>query len=170
MRTWVDKMGAKLLGKKFGKLKVLGFAYSDGGAQYWDCKCDCGSVTQVRSGNLLAGNSTRCRVCGRTGGGHTTHGHVKGGQQTREYMTWNGFRQAVNCKTSTGYPYIGAKGIKYAKSWDSFSKFLADMGPKPDDTIFARLDTDGDYNKRNCVWMPRKEYKHRLAIYMNHCK
>ncbi len=52
-----------LVGKKFGKLSVLGFSHKTSKHSYWLCKCDCGKEKTIRSGNLT-GNHTKSCGCG----------------------------------------------------------------------------------------------------------
>ena len=51
----------KLKNKRFGRWFVLGFVKTDGqrGA-IWRCKCDCGTIRNVRGGSLMAGRSKSC--------------------------------------------------------------------------------------------------------------
>lgn len=55
-----------IVGKRFGKLKVIGVSpdRTKGGDIKYICKCDCGNYTEVIGYNLRAGNSTSCG-CGR---------------------------------------------------------------------------------------------------------
>jgi hypothetical protein len=48
-----------LTGKKFGLLKVTGFAFIKGHA-YWHCRCRCGSEKDIRQDTLLAGVTVSC--------------------------------------------------------------------------------------------------------------
>lgn len=41
-----------LIGKKYGKLTVIDFAYNKNHANYWKCKCECGNTTIVSTGNI----------------------------------------------------------------------------------------------------------------------
>jgi hypothetical protein len=58
-----------LTGKRFGKWKVLGYAwtkrYPDGRNQHakWRCRCDCGNVALVWGYRMRRGASTRCMEC-----------------------------------------------------------------------------------------------------------
>ena len=52
-----------LTGQRFGKLVVIGFRGMFGRPRKrpaWTCKCDCGRKHIVRSGPLLAGETTSC--------------------------------------------------------------------------------------------------------------
>lgn len=60
MRKLID-----LSGKKFGMLTALAYQRQNN-KTFWTCKCDCGSVTTVRSSNLIS-LSTRSCGCYRSG-------------------------------------------------------------------------------------------------------
>lgn len=53
-----------LTGQRFGKLLVLERDLSKtGGAAYWICQCDCGTIKSIRGGNLTT-NTKPTRSCG----------------------------------------------------------------------------------------------------------
>ena len=82
-----------LLGRRFGKLTVISIAENKNGRTMWKCRCDCGKIKEVETGNLKRGNSKSCG-CSRadylrdvmlgTKGRHTTHGL----RNTRLYSIW----------------------------------------------------------------------------------
>ncbi len=47
-------------GARFGRLEVLGYERSDGKNAWYRCRCDCGDVVSVRSGELRGGNTRSC--------------------------------------------------------------------------------------------------------------
>lgn len=49
-----------LIGKSFGKLTVVKFAYLKNNNTYWECKCACGNTTIVRGSKLLNGHTQSC--------------------------------------------------------------------------------------------------------------
>ena len=51
-----------LVGKRFGKLTVLSFAYIQNSYSYWNCKCDCGN-TFIACGKLLTRGTTKSCGC-----------------------------------------------------------------------------------------------------------
>lgn len=51
-----------LLGQRFGKLTVIKQTpkRTGNGGIIWECKCDCGNICEVASGNLVAGHTRSC--------------------------------------------------------------------------------------------------------------
>jgi hypothetical protein len=52
---------AQIIGKRYGRLVVVGYVRGAGGLSLARCKCDCGQVCCVRPTNLRSGNSQSCR-------------------------------------------------------------------------------------------------------------
>ena len=78
-----------LLGKKFGRLTVVGKSFREGKRRYWPCLCECGLNYHVPTNKLLSGHTKSCG-CLRTDLGclKETHGQSKNGQLTFEYRLW----------------------------------------------------------------------------------
>jgi hypothetical protein len=54
------------------------------------------------------------------------------------------------------YKNYGGRGITYCKRWRDFMNFAEDVGHKPrPELTLERVDNDGPYNKKNCVWATR---------------
>ena len=49
-----------LTGHKFGRLTVIGFAYTKNKKNYWECKCDCGNTCFVPTTYLTTGVTVSC--------------------------------------------------------------------------------------------------------------
>lgn len=63
-----------LTGQTFGLLRVLAFAGIRSGSAYWECRCSCGRVVEVKTTRLLR----RLTVdCGHLGYRHDAARHVK---------------------------------------------------------------------------------------------
>lgn len=55
-----DSAPSDLTGRRFGHLRVTGFALTRKGSRHWDCVCDCGSEVLVRGKDLVHGNTKSC--------------------------------------------------------------------------------------------------------------
>lgn len=49
-----------LTGHRFGKLIALKIVGRDRGSLLWECRCDCGSLIQVRTSPLVTGHTKSC--------------------------------------------------------------------------------------------------------------
>ena len=49
-----------LTGQKFGRLTVIGFAYTKNKKNYWECKCDCGNICFVPTTYLTTEVTVSC--------------------------------------------------------------------------------------------------------------
>lgn len=54
---------AELVGQKFDRLSVLSFHSISDNKVLWNCLCECGNKTIVRSADLIRGHSRQCRDC-----------------------------------------------------------------------------------------------------------
>lgn len=66
-----------LIGQKYGSLTVIGRAPNRGPHVYWQCKCDCGDIKEVRSQHLREGKIKTCAHCNA----NTIVGQVFGSQK-----------------------------------------------------------------------------------------
>jgi hypothetical protein len=55
MRAIID-----IKGQRFGRLLVLKMTESERGMMHWLCRCDCGTLTDVRANNLRGGYTKSC--------------------------------------------------------------------------------------------------------------
>lgn len=151
-----------LTGNRYGRWTVVKktriIPRKDYAEAVWECKCDCGTVREVRS-RLLLHKTSNSRSCGcvraekqRENPTRLRHGHSK---RNPMYHVWKKMRQRCRNPNDEKYPRYGGRGIKVCDRWDVFENFLEDMGPtyKPGLTI-DRKNNDGNYEPDNCRWVP----------------
>jgi hypothetical protein len=147
-----------MVGLRFSRLTVVGFAFTRNKQAHWHCRCDCGNETIVARGNLMNRSVVSCGCKQREdrikhGHANLTHGHAKPNAVTREYHSWMSMKQRCYDPKHTYFKDYGGRGIKVCARWrTSFENFLADMGPRPIGKTLDRKNSDGSYTPRNCRW------------------
>lgn len=99
------KTKQNLIGKKFGKLVVIGeapYRKTDPGP-YWKCKCECGKITEVKTRSLIGGITKTCGSISHQWKGYEEisgryYSHLKSGARQRDIIfsitleeMWNEF-------------------------------------------------------------------------------
>jgi len=150
------------LSAKFGLLTILARASNDRfGRTQWLCRCDCGSERVVALFRMTSGHT---RSCGCIKGLVNATHRMKG---TPTHNSWCAMKQRCNYAQSKQYPAYGGRGITVCARWnDSFENFLADMGERPKGMTIDRINSDGNYEPKNCRWAtdPDQQRNRRSTI------
>jgi hypothetical protein len=142
-------------GVRYGRLVAVKPIKIQPGGSIWLFRCDCGGTTEAKTNNVKSGNTASCGCLRResVSAQRTTHGHSKGGKETKTFKAWMRMRErCMNPKTER-WPHYGGRGISVCKRWaESFENFLEDMGECPPSYSLDRVDVNGNYEPANCRW------------------
>ncbi len=141
-----------LAGARFGMLLVESIGTrSKAGLIRWVCVCDCGSRVETQSGNLRTGHTTSC--------GCKSRRHQPGSSHHPLINTWISMMARCRNPKCKAYPNYGGRGITVCSDWESFERFIADMGERPPGTSLDRIDNDRGYELGNVRWATAKEQR-----------
>lgn len=153
-----------LVGKKFGKLRVVSYdhlQHTKGGSRsYWKCKCDCGEIKIVRRDHLIRGETQSCGCLEKENLKKLEFKKTHGQSNTKLYYVWNTMIQRCTNPHTTNYKNYGGRGIKVCSDWkndfEKFYEWAIATGYKHGLTI-DRINVDGNYEPNNCRWATPKE-------------
>ncbi len=70
------------------------------------------------------------------------------------YFTWVEMRQRCHNPNNPRYRSYGGRSITVCAEWESYERFIADMGPRPSPVhTLDRENNDKGYYKSNCRWV-----------------
>ena len=149
-------------GKRYGKLLVIEFKGTVDGTSLWECECECGNRTVVRSYNLTSGHTLSCGCVKRERSRHAHTIHGKYG--TRLYKIWRGMIQRCRDTNYPSYKYYGGRGIDVCRGWsdfNAFEKWALDNGYDERASrgvcTLDRKDNEKGYSPDNCRWVTYKK-------------
>lgn len=146
-----------LIGQVFGRLTVLSYHHTSKRKTYFLCQCACDNQTVVARSNIKSGHTRSCG-CLQTLT-PTKHGHTPGKQRSPEYSAWTAMISRCCNPKNTHFQAYGGRGIAVCERWrNSFTDFLADMGPKRDPSLtLEREDNEKGYEPSNVKWATRAD-------------
>lgn len=152
-----------LTGERFGRWKVVGYAYTKQGKNQgipcWNCVCDCGTE-KVVSGKMLKGRQSESCGCSRKdnteiGDRTRTHGLSK----SRLYKIWAKVKYRCLDPNYPEFHYYGGRGITVCDEWMTFEPFMkwANENGYEDTLSIDRINHNGNYEPSNCKWATSEE-------------
>jgi hypothetical protein len=86
------------------------------------------------------------------------HGESTRTRRTPENTAWQNMRARCLRPSHPNYAHYGGRGISVCPEWDSFDRFLADVGRRPEPNLsLDRIDNEGNYEPGNVRWATRVE-------------
>jgi hypothetical protein len=154
-----------VIGRTYGRLRVVAEAGRQNYKLLWECKCKCGNTLKVLQPNLLQGHT---RSCGCLRGGlkvrrilsikNTKHGM----SNTPEHKAWRYIRHRCPFYFRDRFTNKAVR-VDVCRRWkNSFVAFYQDVGKMPNKGCchIKRIDERRNYEPGNCKWVPWK-YKFR---------
>lgn len=146
-----------IIGERYGRFTVLAVDYSLG-SRRWKCRCDCGEIRVLETGNIRSGNSRSCgclnlELVTERGRNNKKHGY----RNKPIYHIWVSMRQRCQNPNAQAWRNYGGRGITVCKRWQKFENFFADMGDQPKGLDLDRINNDGNYEPSNCRWATRSQ-------------
>jgi hypothetical protein len=169
-----------IVGKRFGRLTVVGFYGMKKHHAQWLCRCDCGLTTLSYAYQLNSGSKKSCG-CLRTeiasthvppalkGRENPTYKHGgKSGGIERLYSIWWNMLKRCETPSNSRYARYGARGIAVCSVWHDYAAFrdwayangYCDQDietPRAQMLSIDRIDPDGNYEPGNCRWITLSE-------------
>ena len=158
------KPAKNIVGKRFGRLVVIGRNASDNhGNPFWFCLCDCGVISTKRGGALNGGSTRSCGCLQRELAAKNHPINIKHGKcKTRAYKSWTNMKARCFNKKNVAYQNYGGRGIVVCERWLAIENFYEDMGDPPPGHEIDRIDNNGNYVKENCHWvLPKYNSRNR---------
>lgn len=147
-------------GERFGMLTVVEPCGTKRFGQHeWWCRCDCGNLLKLPSGQL--GTKTPTKSCGCLLTGPTPRHNLTG---TPVHNRWKAMKRRCLGKNSSSFKRYGGKGVSIHPTWLVFENFYFDMGhPPTNDYELDRIDPSKGYAPDNCQWIERIEHRRKTA-------
>jgi hypothetical protein len=145
------------LGERYGRLTILEQVANDpSGGRQWRCRCDCGAIRIVRTGNLRNGHTQSCGCASaeHSAARHLKHGHARHWRVSVEFTAWAAMLDRCRNTNAPAFKDYGGRGIQVDPAWqESFAAFLAHIGPRPSTKhSLDRIDNNGNYEPGNVRW------------------
>lgn len=166
-----------LVGQRYGRRVVVSYAGKRGKHHYWNCLCDCGTMSAAATTSLRNTGRQSCgclmrETSAELGRKSATHGQTVGGVWTPIYRCYRAMLARCDYPSQEHYDDYGGRGITVCDRWrfghaelSGFDCFRMDMGEKPSRThSLDRIDVNGNYEPSNCRWATKGEQARNTRI------
>lgn len=143
-----------MIGKTFGKLRVVELARRGTRGLSWWCICECGTRLRLSTFQLNNGEWKTCG-CSKTWHDKVVHGPTELRREHQlTFVSWKAVM--ARCYYAKDNEYYSK--VQVCERWFTFANFLTDMGDRPAlDYSIDRVDPDKGYYKENCQWITKAE-------------
>jgi len=159
-----ERERARLIGKQFDRGVVfesagtVTYGLRKSSNALWFLRCDCGEVYTATTNHLRRHITKSCGCLQRESRlmSRMSHGQTRGRQPSSEYRAWINMMQRCYNPRNSDYSNYGGAGVTVDEPWHDPSKFLKDMGPKPEPKYLYSLSRPLDLNNygpgRGITW------------------
>lgn len=160
-------MKDSIIGKRFGRLTVIGEGIIENGKRKYECLCDCGNKKYISKSHLTKGHTKSCGCLQkeRTSAASYVHGKSK----ERIHKEWRGILHRCKNPSASHYENYGGRGIEVCEKWKGENGFInfydwAMENGYSDDLTLDRIDNDKGYSPDNCRWVTHMENCHNRGV------
>jgi hypothetical protein len=152
------KYDESYIGRKNNCLTVIGITRSLDNQRAFECKCDCGNITTVKSIYWRIGKIKSCGCLAK----RKKIEHSE--ELDRLRRIYGGMKQRCYNPNCPNYYNYGGRGIKICQEWQDRENFIewALKNGYSNDLSIDRIDVNGNYEPSNCRWADAQTQRNNI--------